>query len=262
MDKKFDLSTLLGITLAILLLLAAMLSSASTPLSSFIDFPAILVVFGGTFCVTIASFSIADVIRTGSVCAQTLVYTNADRSGIVATCVRIAEWSKKEGILSIQRRRDLYENMGDFFNKYLALIIDGLGVHDVEKLLIQEITSIRERHRKAADVLRRGAEVSPAMGLVGTLIGLVQMLGNLNDPANIGPAMAIALLTTMYGAVVSYVFLTPLASKLEKNSKEEIEILKIYAEALVAIARQEGPMRLEMRMNMHLSPEDRIKIFS
>lgn len=262
MDKKFEFSTFLGISLALLLVLAAIVSGNNSQILSFLDFPSLLIVIGGTFFVTVASYSINDVIRALSVSSQTMLYTSADRKEIVSNCVKLAEWSKKEGLLNIQKRKDLYENMGEFFHKYIGLIMDGLSVVDSERLIVQEIVSLRERHKKAVEILRKAADIAPAMGLIGTLIGLVQMLGSLNDPSNIGPAMAIALLTTLYGALTAFVILTPLATKLEKNSKEEIEILKIYGEAVTAIARQEGPMKLEMRMNSHLSPEDRIKIYS
>ncbi len=262
MNKKLELSTFLGIVLALLLIIASIASADISKLLSFFDFPSVLIVVGGTFCITVASYSISDTIRALSVTSQTAFYSSDDIKTTVSNALKLAEWSKKEGILNIQKRKDLYKNMGEFFHKYLGLIIDGLNPAEAEKLIVQEIISIRERHKKAIEVLRKGAEVAPSMGLVGTLIGLVQMLGNLSDPSNIGPAMAVALLTTLYGALLAYVILFPLASKLEKNSKEEIEILKIYGEAVIAIAKHEGPLKLEMRMNANLPPEDRVKIYS
>ncbi len=262
MNKKFELSTLLGITASLCLIIAAITLGNQAQIGSYFDMPAILIVFGGTFFVTCASYTIGDVLKALSISGQTLFYTSADKRQIVANCVRLAEKSKREGILSMQKSKDLYRNMNEFFVRHLNLIIDGLGAGDAEKIMVQEILSIRDRHKKASEILRKAAEVAPSMGLIGTLIGLVQMLGNLNDPSKIGPAMAVALLTTLYGAIAAFVILTPLSQKLEKNSKDEIELLKIYGDAIIAIAKQEGPIRLEMKMNAALSPEDRVKIFS
>ena len=105
------------------------------------------------------------------------------------------------------------------------------------------------------------AEFSPAMGLIGTLIGLVQMLGNLQDPANIGPSMAVALLTTFYGAVLANMVFMPLAAKLERNSSEETLISTIYMMGASSVGRQENPRRLENLINSIVSPEDRIQYF-
>ena len=118
-----------------------------------------------------------------------------------------------------------------------------------------------QRHVKSTGVLRKAAEFAPAMGLIGTLIGLVQMLGNLQDPSTIGPAMAVALLTTFYGAVLANMVFMPLASKLERNSAEEMLIYNLYTMGATSIGRQENPRRLEMLLNSVLPPAKRVKYF-
>jgi len=124
-----------------------------------------------------------------------------------------------------------------------------------------ELHAIADRHNKGADILRRAAEVAPAMGLIGTLVGLVQMLGNLDDPSAIGPAMAVALLTTFYGAVLGNMVFAPLASKLERKSDEEALLNEIYLLGITSIARQESPRRLEVLLNTILPPANRISYF-
>jgi chemotaxis protein MotA len=118
-----------------------------------------------------------------------------------------------------------------------------------------------QRHHKSASVLKKAAEFAPAMGLIGTLIGLVQMLGNLDDPASIGPSMAVALLTTFYGAVLANMVFSPMASKLERNSGEEAIVNSIYVMGASSIGRQENPRRLEMLLNSVLPPAKRIQYF-
>lgn len=111
-------------------------------------------------------------------------------------------------------------------------------------------------------MFRKSADIAPAMGLIGTLIGLVQMLGNLDDPTKIGPAMAVALLTTLYGAILSTMVFTPLASKLERNTNEELLISQLYLEGILSIARQENPRQLETVMNTLLPPSKRVRYFN
>ena len=110
-------------------------------------------------------------------------------------------------------------------------------------------------------ILRRAGEVAPAMGLIGTLVGLVQMLGQLEDPSSIGPAMAVALLTTFYGAILANMFFLPLATKLERNAGVEAQVKQIYALGAASIARQENPRRLEVALNATLPPTERVRFF-
>ncbi|MEC7029070.1 MAG: MotA/TolQ/ExbB proton channel family protein, partial [Pseudomonadota bacterium] len=132
---------------------------------------------------------------------------------------------------------------------------------DIDRVLGQEVDALAERHRRSASILRRASEVAPAMGLIGTLVGLVQMLAQLDDPSSIGPAMAVALLTTFYGAIMGTVILGPLAAKLERNSGDETMIKNLILTAMGSIARQENPRRLEMLLNSELPPEHRIRYF-
>jgi chemotaxis protein MotA len=141
------------------------------------------------------------------------------------------------------------------------MVVDGIKVEDVEDVIRRELGATLGRHRKSATVLRRAADIAPAMGLIGTLIGLVQMLGRLSDPGAIGPAMAVALLTTFYGAVLAHMILNPLASKLERNSAEESLIGQLNLVAAGSIGRQENPRRLEMLLNSLMPPAKRIRFY-
>ena len=124
-----------------------------------------------------------------------------------------------------------------------------------------ELMAMRERHAKSADVFRKAAEVAPAMGLIGTLVGLVRMLGSLDDPSTIGPSMAIALLTTFYGAILANMVFGPIASKLERNSSEETLLQNFYLLGAGSIGRQENPRRLEVLLNTLLPPTKRLHVY-
>jgi len=120
---------------------------------------------------------------------------------------------------------------------------------------------MKSRHERGVGILRQAATVAPAMGLIGTLIGLVQMLGNLDDPNSIGPSMAVALLTTLYGAVLANMVFSPLAAKLERNSNDEASVMNVYTLGASSIGRQENPRRLETLLNTLLPPPKRVQYF-
>jgi chemotaxis protein MotA len=168
--------------------------------------------------------------------------------------------TKKKGILSLANASDQLRK-DPFLFRAAQIVTDGYKAEDLERLMGQEVDMLTDRHRRAAGILRRAAEVAPAMGLIGTLVGLVQMLADLDNPSAIGPAMAVALLTTFYGAIMGTVVIAPLAGKLENNSNDETMNKNLIVTAMSAIARQENPRRVEMLLNSELSPADRIQYF-
>ncbi len=174
--------------------------------------------------------------------------------------MQIAELARRKGILSLQDTIDALRHEG-FLYKGMSLIVDGTPGDEVEAIMRRDMHATLQRHQKSAGVLRKAAEFAPAMGLIGTLIGLVQMLGNLDDPSTIGPSMAVALLTTFYGAVLANVVFSPLASKLERNSAEEALVNNLYLMAAGSVGRQENPRRLEMLLNSVLPPAKRVRYF-
>lgn len=255
---KKDFSTLLGILSAFLLISLAIGVSGSG--KSFIDYPAILIVLGGTFAVTLASFTFKEFFQTPGVIFSNIFSRSYDPKTVAATMLDLAEAARKKGLLAMQE--DVAKHKGTpYLSKGLGMVIDGVEPEEVERVMRQEIHSTSERHMHSASVLRKMAEVAPAMGLIGTLIGLVQMLGNLEDPSKIGPAMAVALLTTMYGAVLAYMFFSPLAAKLERNSAEEMLVKTLFLRGVVSIGKKENPRRLEMLLNTILPPASRVQYF-
>ncbi|MCH2547960.1 MAG: MotA/TolQ/ExbB proton channel family protein [Alphaproteobacteria bacterium] len=257
-SNKKDFSTILGIILAFALIAAAMGISGSG--KSFIDVPSILIVLGGTCAITLASFTFKEFMQTPGVVMRNIFRRNSDPRIVATTMLDLAENARKKGLLAMQEEVAKYKR-NRFLSTGLAMIIDGVEPEAVERVMRQEIHSTSERHAHTASVLRKMAEVSPAMGLIGTLIGLVQMLGNLEDPSKIGPAMAVALLTTMYGAVLAYMFFSPLAAKLERNSAEEMLVKTLFLRGVVSIGNKENPRRLEMLLNTILPPANRVQYF-
>ncbi|MEA1938320.1 MAG: MotA/TolQ/ExbB proton channel family protein [Pseudomonadota bacterium] len=253
-----DLASILGLVGGLGLIVAAILSGGS--IGSFFNAPSLLIVVCGTVLVTMIAYPLKDFTKSPKIVAKSIFRHSFDPGEVGRQMIQLSEMARKEGPVSLEKILNQIGN-DPFLHKAISLIADGTGAAEVEKVLTDELDSLVERHDRAASVLRRGAEVAPAMGLIGTLVGLVQMLANLDDPSSIGPAMAIALLTTFYGAILGNVVLAPLASKLENNSSHEKLVKSLTQIGAVSIAKQENPRRLEMLLNSLLPPVQRIQYF-
>lgn len=253
-----DIATIVGLLGGFGLVIAAIVTGGSP--GSFINIPSILIVIGGTLCVTMMCFSLQELGRTFKVILKTISYTSRDPSEAAIQVLQIAELARRQGVLSLQSVLIQLESE-PLLHKGMTMVVDGTPGEEVETILKKDTMSTITRHQKSASVLKKAAEFAPAMGLIGTLIGLVQMLGNLEDPGSIGPAMAVALLTTFYGAVLANMVFSPMASKLERNSTEEAMVNNIYVMGASSIGRQENPRRLEMMLNSVLPPAKRVEYF-
>jgi chemotaxis protein MotA len=256
--KSIDLATILGVVVALGLVASAVILGGSP--GTFINLPSILIVIGGTFAITTTCFSFREMIGAISVVGKTLFQSTRSVNEAALQVMQISQMARKSGVLALQGVTDQAQKE-PFLLKAITMIVDGVPGDQAEQILRQEILSTAERHRKSASILRRAAEFSPAMGLIGTLIGLVQMLGNLQDVTSIGPSMAVALLTTFYGALLANLVFIPLATKLDRNSVLEEVVYEIYLVGAASIGRQEHPQRLEMMLNSLMSPSSRTQYF-
>ncbi len=254
-----DLATVIGIGGALALIALAMLLGGSP--GSFLDIPAILIVIVGTLAVTLAAFTFEEIGATFALLPKTALHPQVDAADAADRMLDLADMARARGLLKLQGAALDGTADDPFLHKGLSLVVDGVAEDEVEAMLRQEMEATAARQGRSVAVLRRAAEVSPAMGLIGTLVGLVQMLGNLDDPTLIGPSMAVALLTTFYGAILSNVVFAPLASKLERNAYEDQLVNHIYVLGVVSIARKENTRRLEMLLNSVLPPQKRIRRF-
>ena len=253
-----DIATLFGIIGAFALIITAIILGGSP--YAFIDIPSICIVIGGTFGITTACYSFRDIWTAHSIVASTVFYHTRSPSSAALHAVQLAQLSHRKGLLAMEPYvpRLLNEEM---LHSGLKMLLEGATANEIEPIMQGEMRAAARRHTRTVGVLRKAAEISPAMGLIGTLVGLVQMLGNLSDPSTIGPSMAVALLTTFYGVVLANMVFTPLASKLERNSSEEALINQIHVMAATSIGRHENPRRLEMMLNTILPPDHRIEYF-
>jgi chemotaxis protein MotA len=253
-----DLATIIGLVGGFGLLISAIVLGGD-PLS-FINPPSILIVIGGTLAIVTMCFSFSEMVHTVRVLGNTVVMGGQDPSEAAMQVLRVAEMARKQGVLALQNIHEALKSE-PFFHKGVSMVIDGTPGEEVEAIMRRDMHATTQRHIKSTSVLRKAAEFAPAMGLIGTLIGLVQMLGNLDDPSTIGPSMAVALLTTFYGAVLANMVFSPLAAKLERNSVEEALVNTVYLMGAASIGRQENPRRLEMLLNSVLPPAKRVRYF-
>ena len=257
--NRIDIATIVGLAGGFALVTGAVLLGGS--MGSFFNLPSVLLVLGGTFLVTTISFSLSDVVRAQKLIISTLFSRNVTPDFAAYSMLDLADKCRGKGILHLQDYMQSLD-VDSFQRKSLQLVVDGLPVEEVNRVLQNDLNGMIARHNAGSSVLRKAAEVAPAMGLIGTLVGLVQMLGNLNDPSSIGPAMAVALLTTFYGAVLANMFFNPLASKLERNSAQEVMLNRVFMLGAASIGRQENPRRLEMLLNTLLPPANRVQYYS
>ncbi len=256
---RFDGATIIGLTAAIGLIGLAIVFGGSA--SAFFDLPSLMIVLGGTFAVTTICFSFKDVSHTIGVIGSTIVHRERNAHDVAFTMLELADYCRKHGVLGLQGVGLARFAAEPFLHKGLGLVIDGLPEKEIGDILDEEQAGTTARVYRSAGVLRKAAEIAPAMGLIGTLIGLVHMLGHLGDPKSIGPAMALALLTTFYGAVLANMVFNPLASKFERNAAEEHLIQHLQALGILSIARKENPRRLEMLLNSALPPDGKVHFF-
>ncbi len=256
--KKLDFATIIGLIAAIGLIGAALALGGRA--SSFLDLRSALIVVGGTLAITIMSYSLSDMATATKVIAQTFSKQLSEHKAMAIQLLDLATYARKNGVLSLQKFDDRLKRM-PFLHRTIRLVADGTSAEDIDKIIGHEIEAITARHEYSVGMLRRAAEVAPAMGLIGTLVGLVQMLASLDDPSSIGPSMAVALLTTFYGAILGTVILSPLAAKLETRAEDEFINKTLILLGAMSMARKENPRRLEMMVNTTLPPEDRVNYF-
>jgi chemotaxis protein MotA len=255
---KIDFPTLFGLIIALSLIGAALVFGGS--MGAFFNIPALFIVVGGTIAVTCISYRSDDLAKAALIFQASLFYSIRNPQTMARQLIDLAVIAKQKGILAIAQQETVLKK-DPYIAHAMRYITDGYKPEDIAQILNHDINALIDRHKTGASILKRAAEVAPAMGLIGTLVGLVQMLTQLNDPSSIGPAMAVALLTTFYGAILGTVILAPMAAKLERNASLDITIKDLILSASISIAKQESPRKLETILNAALPPESKIIYF-
>jgi len=244
-----DIATIIGVGLVYGFILMGI---GGTNLQYFMDPASALIVIGGTTGAVLINYPLNDVKGAVAVAKNCFLHKGDTPKDMIKVLVGFAGKARKDGILVLQS--SLAEVGNDFLQKGLQLAIDGMEPAVITKILETEMDYIKERHQLGAEIFIVFGTFAPAFGMIGTLIGLVMMLQSMDDPSTIGPAMAIALITTFYGALLANTLFMPLAGKLKKRSTEELLIKELVMEGIMSIAAGDNPRVVESKLHAFLSP--------
>lgn len=246
-----DLATLLGMVGAIAVVVAAIFTGGSALV--FINVPSILIVIGGTALVVMIKFSLGQFFGAFGVAARAFMFKVEDPEAIIAKIVELSNVARKEGMLALEEVTVENETL----QQGIQMLVDGNNNAVIRSVLMKDLQQTMDRHTWGAKVFTATGDVAPAMGMIGTLIGLVQMLSSMDDPKAIGPAMAVALLTTLYGAILANMIALPIADKLNLRKTEVGRIKAMCIDGVLAIQEGQNPRVIESMLTTYLDPKKR-----
>lgn len=247
-----DISTVAGLVLATIAIIGSILYGS--PLSIFIDVPSVAVVGGGVVAVTFIKWPMEYIKALVAIYMKSIFSTPVDSKAIIEEIQKLAETARRESVFALEK----VPVEDKFLKKAVTLAADNRPPEVITSILSLEIAAMEDRHAKGVDILEGMGADGPAFGMIGTLIGLVQMLQNMSDPSSIGPAMAVALLTTFYGSVLANVFTIPVAGKLKQRSKQEATKMNIIMAGVLGIVAGENPRVIREKLDSFLPPKDRL----
>ncbi|MEH6449288.1 MAG: flagellar motor protein PomA [Oleispira sp.] len=246
-----DLASLIGILGAFGLVVMAMVMGGD--IMMFVNIPSLLIVVAGSLCVVLMKFELATFFGSFGIMAKAFMFKTSKPEEIIEETVELAGLARKGGLLSLEGK----EVSNDFLAKGIQLLVDGHDPEVVKALLGKDMKMAQERHKYGATFFTHMGDVGPAMGMIGTLIGLVAMLANMDDPKSIGPAMAVALLTTLYGAMMATMVMLPMADKLILRAEQESLIQSMIIDALIAIQGGQNPRVIEAMLQNYVKEKQR-----
>ena len=252
-----DISTLLGIVIGFGLVAGAIIMGGGA--SWFVNLPAAMIVLGGTFGAVLINYPISDMLGVAKVAKNVFFRKKLKTRKMIEMLLDMSKVARRDGILALE---DKVEDIKDtFFAKGMTLMIDGVEPVTLSRILNTELEYISERHRLGAEIFTTMGNFAPAMGMVGTLIGLIKMLVQMDDPSSIGPAMAIALVTTFYGVILANLIFLPAAGKLKTRSSSELMQKQLMISGILSIQSGDNPRVLEDKLHSFISPGERKTVF-
>jgi len=251
-----DIASVLGVIVAIGLIVSAILIGGGS-FASFIDPASVMVVVGGAIAAAMISFPLKNFLGVFGVVMKVFFYKIESTEKLIEEIVSLAETARRDGLLALESRLDEIEN--SFVVLGIQMAVDGTRPEVIEDILRTELDAVATRHRDGKGLLDCMGRFAPAFGMIGTLMGLVIMLGDMSDPSKIGAGMAVALLTTLYGAIASNVVFLPFAEKLGFTNKQELLAMEIIIRGIMAIQSGENPRVIEQKLHTFLPPKLRAK---
>ena len=247
-----DLASLIGLFMGMSLVGYAVFSAAGSKAGAFVDPPSALIVIGGSLASVITSFPLVVFLRTGKVMKKVFMHKEQSIQKLIEDLVGYAEIARRDGILSLESATREAED--PFIVKGIQMAVDGTDPELIEQIMNNELDAINERHARGKAVFDAIGRYGPAYGMIGTLVGLVVMLMNMSDPDSIGPAMAVALITTFYGSVMANMFALPMADKLGQRNDEEMLIKTVIIKGVMSIQSGDNPRIVEQKLKTFLPP--------
>lgn len=251
-----DIATIIGIVVGMGLIVFTIATGEGAGM--FIHIPSAMIVFGGAVASTLISFSLKEVLSVISVIQKAFFTASYDGGKLIEQIVALSKKARKEGLLAIDK--DVNEVSDAFLRSGMEMVVDGTEPELIRTVLETELSYTMERHKKGAQIMNALGASAPAFGMIGTLMGLVQMLSNLDDPSKIGGGMAVALITTFYGSVLANLIFLPLAVKLQNNSGTEVIIKEMIIEGVLSIQFGEHPNTIHRKLSNFLAPKERSEL--
>jgi chemotaxis protein MotA len=249
-----DIASLIGLILALGLIFSS-IALGSAPFAAFIDIPSFLVVVGGAVAAALICFPLGTMLKSPIVILKVFLNKSEDRLALIKQIVDLAETARRDGLLALESKVAGIEN--PLVRTGIQMAVDGSTPDVVEEVLRTEVEAICARHREGKGVMDQMGRFAPAYGMIGTLMGLIMMLQDMSDPSGIGAGMAIALITTLYGAIIANVFFSPFAEKLGLMSRKEMISLEIAIRGVMAIQSGESPRAISQKLRTFLPPKQR-----
>jgi chemotaxis protein MotA len=246
-----DIATLLGSIIGFVLVIGAIILGGQT--SVFVNVPGLMIVVGGTFAAICVTFPLGDVIQSHMGALSMFMKKKGKVEDVVNIMVRIAEISRREGLIALEN----IQTENPILKKACQLIADNADPQLIRDTLMTEIGTMKRRHNISIEVFQKLAGFSPAFGMIGTLIGLVQMLAKLDDPQSLGPAMAVAILTTFYGTIMANLIFLPFAGKMRARTMQEELHLSIIFEGAKSILENNNPRLVYEKLSSFMPPKER-----
>ena len=253
-----DIASLLGLLICIILVVISIIigDQGVVAILNFLNAPSALITFGGAFCCVLAAYTMPDFIAGIKSFGLVFKLSEMNMPDVIRKIIELSNVARKEGLLSLEEAAGDLDD--EFMKKGILLIVDGTDPELVRGIMETELVSIEDRHKKKISFWEDLGAMGPAWGMIGTLIGLVNMLYEMSDPSSIGPSMAVALITTLYGSLLANWICTPVATKLKVNNANEIMMKEIMIEGLLSIQAGENPRVIEEKLKSFLSPVDRV----
>jgi chemotaxis protein MotA len=250
-----DFGTIIGLVVAFALMVITI--AMGGPLVVFVNIPSVMVVILGTIACMFIAYPIPRLKSVAGLIKKVTTSQVRNPEEVMLLMKDMSNRARREGVLALE---DVAETLDDpFLKRGIQMVVDGHDPGAIEDVLYNEVDKIAERHADGADIMETGSVLFPAFGMIGTLMGLVQMLQNLEDPTTIGPAMSVALLTTLYGCVIANIMCIPFQKKLNMRSKDELAEKHLIIQGLLSILAGESPRFLVDRLNAQLAPSERLQ---